>query len=420
MENLWKQSEEAFPNSPEVSYWFDSWNPAELPIPDPPDFEVEVRGQDADDMALLARTLNDELRERKIFERTTVQPDAWPQENIRLRPKREQWPMLESQGLRLSVYQLAQLTRTATDGSYVGKVNLKDSTDYSENLKMTMRYPMGFVTTPEELGALPVGVGSRIVPLKAVVDVSRENIRSTIGLENGRALHTVSARGKKGEREETKVSIAKAEDLVRRWFSLDKNKYKLAPPTTLLKDAKLVLTEALEQLGLAVSLSIGLIFLTMIFQFGSVVNAALVLVSVPLGLIGVILSLTIFQSTLSLNSMLGLILLNGLVVANSIILVDFLQRRVKQGEAPLQAAVEVGRSRLRPILMTSLTTGLGMIPVALGLGEGGKILQPLGVAVAGGLAFSMITTLFLVPALQVAWLERSAQRVGHERTREGG
>ncbi|MEK6578285.1 MAG: efflux RND transporter permease subunit, partial [Bdellovibrionota bacterium] len=141
-------------------------------------------------------------------------------------------------------------------------------------------------------------------------------------------------------------------------------------------------------------------------QFGSIVNAFLVLIAIPLGFIGVLLSLFIFQSTLSLNAALGVILLNGIAVANSIILVDFLKRLVDGGLPPMQAAIEAGQKRLRPILITSLTTILGMLPVALGYGEGGKILQPLGIAVSGGLWFSMALTLFIVPALQVSYLSK--------------
>src|SRR3954454_13578575 len=100
------------------------------------------------------------------------------------------------------------------------------------------------------------------------------------------------------------------------------------------------------------------------FQFGSVVNSLLVMVAVPLGFIGVIVSLFVFRSTLSLNSILGVILLNGIAVANSIILVDFIKRLVDGGATPRDAAVEAARKRLRPILITSLTTVLGMLPIA--------------------------------------------------------
>ena len=166
------------------------------------------------------------------------------------------------------------------------------------------------------------------------------------------------------------------------------------------------MNEALRQLATALALSIALIFLTLMIQFGSLTNALLVMVAVPLGFIGVLLSLFIFRSTLSLNSVLGVILLNGISVANSIILVDFLKRKVDEGMDPIDAAVAAGRTRMRPILITSLTSILGMMPVALGLGDGGRILQPLGIAVSGGLWVSMGLTLFVAPALQVLFLKR--------------
>jgi hypothetical protein len=156
--------------------------------------------------------------------------------------------------------------------------------------------------------------------------------------------------------------------------------------------------------------SIVLIFLTLVIQFGSIMNALLVLVAVPLGFIGVLTALFVFQSTLSLNSVLGVILLNGIAVANSIILVDFLKRLVDQGMDPVEAAVTAGKKRLRPIVITSLTTILGMLPIAIGMGEGGRILQPLGIAVSGGLWVSMGLTLFVVPALQVSYLRLRLRR----------
>lgn len=242
----------------------------------------------------------------------------------------------------------------------------------------------------------------------------------SIRRENSREAYIVTARGDVGEIESTKESVAEATDLVQHWPERSQSKDQVhdratdsaagSRPIMQLEDPQAELNDALKQLAFAVSLSIALIFLTMVFQFGDIVNSLLVLVAVPLGFIGVMASLFIFRSTLSLNSLLGVILLNGLAVANSIILVDFLQRKVREGVAPRLAAVEVARVRLRPILMTSLTTGLGMLPIAMGFGEGGKILQPLGIAVAGGLGFSMITTLFIVPALQVSWLEYRSRR----------
>ncbi|MBK7960344.1 MAG: efflux RND transporter permease subunit [Bdellovibrionales bacterium] len=166
------------------------------------------------------------------------------------------------------------------------------------------------------------------------------------------------------------------------------------------------LLDALDQLKWAIAISILLIFLTMVIQLGDVIQSLLVLVAIPLGFIGVVVSLWSFGSTLSLNSGLGTILLNGIAVANSIILVDFIQKLFVSGRSPIDSTIEASVARLRPILMTSLTTGLGMFPVALGLGDGGKILQPLGIAVCGGLWVSTVLTLFLVPALQYQYLKR--------------
>ena len=99
-------------------------------------------------------------------------------------------------------------------------------------------------------------------------------------------------------------------------------------------------------------------------------------------------------------------MLNGIAVANSIILVDFIKKLHESGRKAREATLEASLARVRPILMTSLTTVLGMLPIALGLGEGGKILQPLGIAVCGGLWISTLLTLYIVPALQYMYLSR--------------
>lgn len=443
MKDLLKRVEEEFQNTPEVTYNTDSWNPAELPLPNPPDFKVVIASGDTTSMADTARDISIELRERKIFERVNVEPRANKDETFVIRPRSEQWPYLAK---NFSISDLADLTRTATEGKSIGNASFVDERGKEKSFNMRMHYPKEFVGNGEELGAMPIGLGSKIVPLKAFATVTQEEVRGVTVRENGQELFTVSARGKKDEQKQTDESVRKANELIENWPKIveeleakrlamtgaaageqvasadgerdaeaalkaaSKTTEKIVKPTIEVVDAKAELTSALRQLAIAVSLSILLIFITMVFQFGSLMNAVLVLVAIPLGFIGVAISLFVFQSTLSLNSMLGTILLNGLAVANSIILVDFLQRKVKEGLAPRLAAVEVARVRLRPILMTSLTTGLGMLPVALGMGEGGKILQPLGIAVAGGLGFSMVATLFVVPSLQVSWIEWSRAR----------
>src|SRR5690606_33391862 len=128
-----------------------------------------------------------------------------------------------------------------------------------------------------------------------------------------------------------------------------------------------------------------------------------IMTAVPLGFIGVASSLWAFGSTLSVNSMLGLILLCGTAVNNSILFLDFFNKiRVERpDESVINHLMETAKLRFRPILITTMTTVLGMVPIAIGWGSGGEILQPLGIAVCGGLWISTILTVFVVPMVVV-------------------
>ena len=154
---------------------------------------------------------------------------------------------------------------------------------------------------------------------------------------------------------------------------------------------------ALKQLKTSLIISIALIFLVLWLQFASIRQVLVIMMTIPVGLIGSLIALSLFSSTLSLNSALGVILLNGIAVNNAILLVEVYNQLLEKGIAPREAVMEACRSRLRPILITSLTTCLGMFPIALGLGDGGKILQPLGITVTFGLLLSTFLSLFIVP-----------------------
>jgi multidrug efflux pump subunit AcrB len=132
--------------------------------------------------------------------------------------------------------------------------------------------------------------------------------------------------------------------------------------------------------------------------------------SVPLGLTGVFLMLYATRTTLNVNSFMGIIMMVGIVVSNGVLLVDFANVLRRRG-IPLQEAVlQAGRTRLRPILMTSMATIVGLMPMALGIGEGSETNLPLARAVIGGLTVSTIFTLFLVPTLYTS-LDRFSRKV---------
>jgi hydrophobic/amphiphilic exporter-1 (mainly G- bacteria), HAE1 family len=157
--------------------------------------------------------------------------------------------------------------------------------------------------------------------------------------------------------------------------------------------------ESFSSFGLGLSLAVVLLYLVMVAQFRSFLDPFIIMFAVPMGLIGVIWTLWATGTTLNIESFMGIIVMVGIVVSNSILLVDFANERRRQGEPLRRAVVESARIRMRPILMTALATVAGLMPIALKLGEGSEASAPLARAAAGGLAVSTVLTLFLVPAI---------------------
>lgn len=158
--------------------------------------------------------------------------------------------------------------------------------------------------------------------------------------------------------------------------------------------------EASRELTVALLLALVLVYMVLACQYESLRDPVIVMFSVPLAAIGVVVTLFLTDTTLNIQSYIGCIMLGGIVVNNAILLVDQTgQLRKHDGLSVREAVAEAGRRRLRPILMTSLTTILGLAPLALGIGEGADAQAPLARAVIGGLTSSMLTTLVLVPAV---------------------
>jgi multidrug efflux pump subunit AcrB len=157
-----------------------------------------------------------------------------------------------------------------------------------------------------------------------------------------------------------------------------------------------------RQLAIVVALAIFLVFVVLAVQYESLINPFVILFAIPLSMVGVALALRVTGTPLSAPVLLGVILLAGIVVNNAILLVEYIeQARHERGVAMFDAVIESGVVRLRPVLMTSLTTIFGMAPLALGIGQGSELMQPLAIAVVGGLFVAMILTLFVVPSAYV-------------------
>lgn len=151
--------------------------------------------------------------------------------------------------------------------------------------------------------------------------------------------------------------------------------------------------------GYGLAMAVVLLYLVMVAQFRSFLDPFIIMFAVPMGLIGVVWTLYLTGTTLNIESFMGIIAMVGIVVSNAILLVDFANHRRRDGEDLRSAVIESAKIRMRPILMTTLATIVGLMPMALKLGEGSEASAPLARAAAGGLAVSTILTLFLVPAV---------------------
>ena len=146
-------------------------------------------------------------------------------------------------------------------------------------------------------------------------------------------------------------------------------------------------------------LALLLIYLVLAGQFESFTDPFTIMITVPLALAGALLSLWMFDQTLNIFSQIGMIMLIGLVTKNGILIVEFANKKREYGMSKQNAVIDAATQRLRPILMTSLATALGALPIALSLGAASTSRIPLGIVIVGGIMFSLVLTLFVIPAV---------------------
>jgi multidrug efflux pump len=169
--------------------------------------------------------------------------------------------------------------------------------------------------------------------------------------------------------------------------------------STVLTGSSRDFAESSSGTSLALVLALVFIFLILAAQFESFIDPLIIMVTVPLAIAGALLSLWMFNQTLNIFSQIGIIMLIGLVTKNGILIVEFANQKRAAGEEKIEAVIDAAALRLRPILMTSLATALGALPIALALGSGAQSRVSLGIVVIGGLLFSLMLTLFVIPAV---------------------
>jgi hydrophobe/amphiphile efflux-1 (HAE1) family protein len=227
------------------------------------------------------------------------------------------------------------------------------------------------------------------IPLKSVIKLEQNSSPSTLFHFNRYKAATISA------------SLAEGRTVGDGIKAMQTISDKVLDPSfqTALSGSSRDYAESSSNILFAFGLALILIYLVLAAQFESFVDPFAIMLTVPLAMAGALISLWLFNQTINIFSEIGMIMLIGLVTKNGILIVEFANQKREHGLAKKQAVVEAATQRLRPILMTSLATSLGALPIALSLGDAATSRMPLGIVVVGGILFSLILTLFVIPAV---------------------
>ena len=288
----------------------------------------------------------------------------------------------------LAVAQVAMALRTAMEGEEAGKMRQgkdevpirvrlrsRDRSGAADLGRITLMSPKGRVALAD-VASLSRGEGPQVIEREA-----RMRQIAVWATPNGRSLGDV------------------VKDLQPRLDAI-----KAPAGVTYSYDGQIKdMTETNSSVGIALLLGVIFIYLVLASQFESFIHPLTIMMTLPLAIVGAILGLFLTKNSMAMGSMIGIILLMGLVTKNAILLVDRAIVRVREhGEPPLQAVLEAGPERLRPILMTSAAMVLGMLPTALSNGDGSEFRAPMAIAVIGGVISSTLLSLVVIPVLYLA------------------
>jgi multidrug efflux pump subunit AcrB len=266
------------------------------------------------------------------------------------------------------------------------------------NYFVTVQYPENQVKSLEDLKAMPLRAPNLKLPtyLNQVADVSL--MLSPTEVDHYQLQRSID------------VYVAPSgEDLGRIAKEISKTiaGTKLPPNIRInLRGLEVAMQSSFKSFGFGLMLAVLLAYLVLVAQFTSFIDPLLIILAVPTGLIGVLLTLALSGTTLNIQSLMGVVMLQGMVVSNSILIVDFANVLRSEGHSVHEAIADACRIRLRPILMTSLATVVGLLPMALKLETGSEAYAPLALAIIGGLASSIVLTVFVVPAAYLLIYQR--------------
>ncbi|USR91974.1 efflux RND transporter permease subunit [Phormidium yuhuli AB48] len=343
------------------------------------DIDIMLQGTNPQVLEEAGRMVLAALEENATL--ASYQPDAEdPQPEVRIRPD---WERAASVGL--SAQRIGETIQTALEGSVITQIQREDRL-----VNVRMQLPTGTIERPSRLRSIPLFTsGNQLIRLGDIAEIGRDVAPGEIQRINQRQIFLIEGSLSDG------ANLSDALDEVDAILAgLD-----LPEGVTRVPSSAAETNEQLRQsLVILGSLATFMVFVVMAVQYNSLIDPLAIILTVPLALAGGILGLYITETAVGATAIVGAVLLVGIVVNNAILLVELAnQIREKQGLSHYEAMLEAAPQRLRPILMTTITTVLGLFPLALGVGEGSEFLQPLGIVVFSGLSLATFLTLFIVP-----------------------
>jgi hydrophobic/amphiphilic exporter-1 (mainly G- bacteria), HAE1 family len=347
--------------------------------------QVEIRGHDLDDARRVAQEVRGVMENTPGLADVNIgREEGRPEIAIRVdRPKAAM--------LGMSVGSVATTIQTNVAGTTAAQFRER-GTEYPVVVRLREADREEISDVGDVLLSTPSG---QVVPAKNVLAVNREAGPVQIDRKNMERMTRVNA--------ETEIPLSEAVAAVQQRLPQVR-----VPPDFAVGFGPELEEQArsFQQLQLVLILAVLLVYAVMASQYESLRDPFIIMFSVPVAAIGVVLSLLLTGSSFSMQAYIGIIMLAGIVVSNAILLVDYINTLRRRDGLPIREAVELGgRTRLRPILMTSIATMLGLVPMAIGIGEGGELQAPLARVVIGGLLTSTLVTLVLVPAVYTLFEE---------------
>ncbi|SHG66371.1 hydrophobic/amphiphilic exporter-1, HAE1 family [Hydrocarboniphaga daqingensis] len=352
--------------------------------------EVEIAGYDLDALVRISEAIRNQMRASGYFsEIETTQAPGHPEIQIQFDQER-------AAALGLDTADLAARVVNSVQGDVATRYRLND-----REIDVLVRGSEGDRSSVDDVRRLVINPdAARPVTLEAVADVRLRSGPSEIRRIGQSRVVVVSAQLARGDLSE---AVAELDRIV---ASVPMPQNIGASVTGQSEEMEV----SFKSLQFALALAVFLVYLVMASQFESLVHPFVILFTIPLAAIGAILALYLTGSIINVVALIGMIILAGIVVKNGIVLIDLVNRKREEGYSRFDAILIGGRTRLRPILMTTATAVLGLLPIAIGMGAGGEMQRPMAITVIGGLTVSTLLTLLVIPVLYTL-LDRSPDRV---------